>query len=162
MSTPAAPFKLTRLPSLKTVADFRAHVAGLGLNLPCEDAIATGPASPLTQPVAGLRVNGKVIGNRWAIHPMEGWDATPTGGATDEVRRRWQRFGLSGAKVIYGGEAMAVRPDGRANPNQLIITEENQRDIAEYQQQGLVPPPFLVDEQRKLELIIEILAKKVE
>jgi len=130
MSTPAAPFKLTRLPSLKTVADFRAHVAGLGLNLPCEDAIATGPASPLTQPVAGLRVNGKVIGNRWAIHPMEGWDATPTGGATDEVRRRWQRFGLSGAKVIYGGEAMAVRPDGRANPNQLIITEENQRDIA--------------------------------
>jgi 2,4-dienoyl-CoA reductase-like NADH-dependent reductase (Old Yellow Enzyme family) len=130
MSTPAAPFKLTRLPSLKTVADFRAHVAGLGLNLPCEDAIATGPASPLTQPVAGLTVNGKVIGNRWAIHPMEGWDATPTGGATDEVRRRWQRFGLSGAKVIYGGEAMAVRPDGRANPNQLIITEENQRDIA--------------------------------
>jgi hypothetical protein len=39
---------------------------------------------------------------------------------------------------------------------------QNQRDIADYQQQGLVPPPFLVDEQRKLELVIEILAKKVE
>jgi 2,4-dienoyl-CoA reductase-like NADH-dependent reductase (Old Yellow Enzyme family) len=62
---------------------------------------------------------------------MEGWDGTTTGGATEEMRRRWQRFGESGAKMIYGGEAMAVRPDGRANPNQLIINEENKRDIAE-------------------------------
>ena len=125
------PFKLTRIPSLKTVADFRNHVAALGLNLPCEDAIAPGVDSPLVQPVPNVTVNGKHIGNRWAIHPMEGWDATTTGGATDEVRRRWQRFGESGAKVIYGGEAMAVRPDGRANPNQLLITEENKGDLAE-------------------------------
>src|SRR5882672_10853521 len=123
-------FKLTRIPSLKTVADFRNHVASLGLSLPCEDATGTGNSSPLTQPIPNLVVNGKHIGNRWAIHPMEGWDATTTGGATDEVRRRWQRFGASGAKVIYGGEAMAVRPDGRANPNQLIIVEENKRDLA--------------------------------
>jgi 2,4-dienoyl-CoA reductase-like NADH-dependent reductase (Old Yellow Enzyme family) len=125
------PFKLTRIPSLKMVEDFRRHVAALGLNLPCEDAIASGKDSPLTQPVADLTVNGKRIGNRWAIHPMEGWDATTTGGATDDVRRRWQRFGESGAKVIYGGEAMAVRPDGRANPNQLIIIEKNTPDLAE-------------------------------
>ena len=109
-----APFKLTRIPTLKTVADFRQHIATLGLDLPCEDAIASGKDSPLTQALPNLTVNGKRIGNRWAIHPMEGWDATTTGGATDEVRRRWQRFGESGAKVIYGGEAMAVRPDGRA------------------------------------------------
>lgn len=131
MSNPVQPFKLTRVPSLKTVADFHQHVSALGLELPCEDAIASGKDSPLAQPIPKLTVNGKRIGNRWAIHPMEGWDATPTGGVTDEVRRRWQRFGESGAKVIYGGEAMAVRPDGRANPNQLIITEENQRDLAE-------------------------------
>jgi 2,4-dienoyl-CoA reductase-like NADH-dependent reductase (Old Yellow Enzyme family) len=125
------PFKLTRIPSLKTVEDFRRHVASLGIDLPCEDSIASRAESPLTKPVPNLTVNGKRIANRWAIHPMEGWDATATGGATDEVRRRWQRFGESGAKVIYGGEAMAVRPDGRANPNQLIIIEENQRDLAE-------------------------------
>ncbi len=125
------PRKLTRIPSLKTVADFRQHIAALGLDLLCEDAIVSGPDSPLAQAIPNLTVNGKRIGNRWAIHPMEGWDATTTGGATDEVRRRWQRFGESGAKLIYGGEAMAVRPDGRANPNQLIITEENQRDLAE-------------------------------
>src|SRR5262245_21569671 len=125
------PFKLVRIPSLKTVEEFRKHVASLGIVLPCEDNIAIGRASPLAQPVDGITINGKLISNRWAIHPMEGWDATTTGGSTDEVRRRWQRFGESGAKLIYGGEAMAVRPDGRANPNQLIIVEENKRDLAE-------------------------------
>jgi 2,4-dienoyl-CoA reductase-like NADH-dependent reductase (Old Yellow Enzyme family) len=125
------PLKLTRVPSLKTVEDFRRHVASLGIELPCEDQIATGNASPLVQPVGQTAINGKKIGNRWAIQPMEGWDGTTTGGVTDEVRRRWQRFGESGAKLIYGGEAMAVRPDGRANPNQLIIVEQNKKDLAE-------------------------------
>ena len=124
-------FTLIRIPSLKTVADFRSHVASLGVDLPCEDAIVTGSASPLAQPVASPAINGKLIGNRYAIQPMEGWDATASGGATDEVRRRWQRFGESGAKLIYGGEAMAVRPDGRANPNQLVIIEANKKDLAE-------------------------------
>jgi NADPH2 dehydrogenase len=132
-----APFKLTRVPSLKTVAAFRQHVASLGVELPCDDAIVIGGDSPLVQPVPNVTINGKRIGNRWAIHPMEGWDATTTGGATDEVRRRWRRFGESRAKLIYGGEAMAVRPDGRANPNQLIIVDENKRDLAELRE-GLV------------------------
>jgi 2,4-dienoyl-CoA reductase-like NADH-dependent reductase (Old Yellow Enzyme family) len=75
-------------------------------------------------------VNGKRIGNRVAIQPMEGWDGTTTGGVTEEMIRRWQRFGESGAKLIFGGEAMAVRADGRANPNQLILNEENKAGIA--------------------------------
>src|SRR5216117_2477936 len=128
------PQKLVRIPTLKTPQDFRNHFSSLGINLPCEDQIVTGSASPLAQPVDRVIINGKRIGNRWAIHPMEGWDATTRGGATDEVRRRWQRFGESGAKLIYGGEAMAVRPDGRANPNQLIIVQENKKDLAELRQ----------------------------
>jgi len=131
MNETPAPLKLTRIPSLKTVNDFRTHVASLGIELPCEDAIATGATSPLTQPIRGVTINGKHIGNRWTVQPMEGWDGTTTGGATEDVRRRWQRFGESGAKLIYGGEAMAVRPDGRANPNQLIIIDENKKDLAE-------------------------------
>lgn len=125
------PFKLTRIPALKTVDAFRAHVASLGIELPCEDAIATGADSPLSRPVDGVTVNGKRIGNRIAIHPMEGWDGTTAGGVADTMRRRWQRFGESGAKLIFGGEAMAVRPDGRANPNQLIIVEENRAGLVE-------------------------------
>lgn len=124
------PAKLTRIPSLKTVTEFRAHVASLGIDLPCEDAIATGAASPLAQPLRAVRINGKHLGNRYAVQPMEGWDGTTSGGITPEVLRRWQRFGQSGAKLIFGGEAMAVRPDGRANPNQLIISEQNTADLA--------------------------------
>src|SRR5438093_10648844 len=123
--------KLVRIPSLKTVAAFRDHVASLGIELPCEDQITIGPNSPLAQGIDAVTINGKRIGNRWAIQPMEGWDGTTTGGVTDEVRRRWQRFGESGAKVIYGGEAMAVRPDGRADPNQLVIAEQNKNELAE-------------------------------
>src|SRR5271154_1409769 len=125
------PFKLIRIPSLKTVEDFRKHAALLGIDLPCENEIVSGNDSPLAQPVDGVTINGKRIGNRWAIHPMEGWDGTTTGGITDEVRRRWRRFGESGAKLIFGGEAMAVRPDGRANPHQLIIVERSKKDLAE-------------------------------
>ena len=125
------PFKLTRIPSLKTVEDFRRHCAALGIDLPCEDGIESGAGSPLAQPVPDVTVNGKRIGSRVALHPMEGWDGTTGGGLSDEMRRRWQRFGESGAKLICGAEAMAVRPDGRANPNQLIIIEENKAGLAE-------------------------------
>ena len=125
------PFKLTRIPSLKTPDAFRDHIAGLGIELPCEDRIEHGEGAIIAAPVPSMKVGGKQIGNRIAIHPMEGWDGTRTGGVTDEMRRRWQRFGESGAKLICGCEAMAVRADGRANPNQLIITEENQAGIGE-------------------------------
>ena len=85
------PFKLTRIPSFKTVADFRAHVAKLGVDIPCDEKL---DPAVLGQPVKNIPINGKTIGNRFAIHPMEGWDGTTTGAPTDEVRRRWQRFGM--------------------------------------------------------------------
>src|SRR4051794_8711668 len=123
------PAKLVRVPSLKSVDEFRRHTVALGINLPCDDSIIRGTDSPLMQPVNTVRVNGKAIGNRFAIQPMEGWDGTTSGGITDDVLRRWQRFGESGAKLIFGGEAMAVRADGRANPNQLIINKANQAGL---------------------------------
>jgi NADPH2 dehydrogenase len=130
MSNPADAVKIVRIPSLKSTEEFRRHVSGLGLELLCEDTIAVGGASPLAHPLAVQRINGKRIGNRFAVQPMEGWDGTTSGGITEEVVRRWRRFGESGAKLICGGEAMAVRPDGRANPNQLIIHERNKADLA--------------------------------
>lgn len=124
----ATPFKLVRVPSLKTVADFRAHLQNLNLDLGLDDVILAGSESPLLRKAAW---NGRTIGNRWAIHPMEGWDGTTTGGVTEPMIRRWHRFGESGAKLIWGGEAMAVRPDGRANMNQLIINAGNKAGIAQ-------------------------------
>jgi 2,4-dienoyl-CoA reductase-like NADH-dependent reductase (Old Yellow Enzyme family) len=123
-----APFKLVRIPSLKTTAAFREHLAKLGLDLGLDEELLVGESSPLRQKVAW---GNRTIGNRWAIHPMEGWDGTATGGVTEPMIRRWQRFGESGAKLIWGGEAMAVRPDGRANPRQLIINRENMAGIAQ-------------------------------
>jgi 2,4-dienoyl-CoA reductase-like NADH-dependent reductase (Old Yellow Enzyme family) len=122
--------KWVRIPALKTVAEFRQHVSRLGIELPCEDGIVQGPDSPFAARLSQVSINGKHIGNRFAIHPMEGWDGTSQGGVTEEVRRRWRRFGESGAKLIFGGEAMAVRPDGRANPNQLIIHAATKADLA--------------------------------
>ena len=55
---------------------------------------------------------------------MEGWDGTNAGRPTELTQRRWRRFGRGGAKLIWGGEAVALRADGRANPNQLLLTEE--------------------------------------
>lgn len=117
--------KLIRIPTLKTIADFRAHVGALAIDLPTDDAPIPGTASPLAQPVEGLLLNGIEPRNRWVIHPMEGWDGTTDGKPTGDVQRRWRRFGEAGASVIFGGEAMAVRPDGRANPNQLILSADN-------------------------------------
>ncbi len=127
MSTPAS-VTLVRLGAVKSLADFHAVCTALGIELPAE-ALGDGP-SPLAE-AAEVIINGKRPGNRIVIHPMEGWDGTTTGGVTDEMRRRWRRFGESGAKMICGAEAMAVRPDGRANPHQLIICEENRASLAE-------------------------------
>lgn len=116
-----------KIASLKSVEDFRQRVAELGLDLPIADRVA--PA-PFAQPARATAAGRSAIGNRFAILPMEGWDATPDGRPTDLVRRRWQRFGQSGAKLIWGGEAVAVRHDGRANPNQLVLSPENEGELA--------------------------------
>ena len=116
-----------KIASLGDVAGFQAYAQSLGLDFPCDDMIETGLGAPLAQP---LMVAGRVMTNRFSILPMEGWDGTPDGRPSDNTRRRWQNFGRSGAKFIWGGEAVAVRLDGRANPRQLCLTESTMVDIA--------------------------------
>ncbi len=109
-----------RVSKLKTADDFRQHVESLGIELPFDEELQTGPDSPLAQ---SIESTAGTIGNRFSILPMEGWDGTTDGQPTDLTRRRWKNFGLSGAKLIWGGEAVAVQPEGRANPNQLMIND---------------------------------------
>ena len=66
---------------------------------------------------------GKRLENRFATHPMEGWDADHDGRPTELTLRRWERFGRSGAALVWGGEAFAVEKAGRANPNQLFLQD---------------------------------------
>lgn len=117
-----------RVASFRTSKAFLARLAELGIDLGFDAEIETGPDAPLAQPLT-LR-DGSVIGNRFAVLPMEGWDGTTDGRPTKFTTRRWEHFGLSGAKLIWGGEASAIRPDGRANPNQLMITPETWGDLA--------------------------------
>ena len=115
-----------RIASFKSHADFVQRLAELAIDLPCDEEVLSGDESPLSQPMAVDRVT---IGNRFCILPMEGWDGTTEGKPTELTRRRWRNFGISGAKLMWGGEAVAVRHDGRANPNQLMITEQNLAEL---------------------------------
>ena len=112
--------------TFRTAEQFQARLDQLQLSLPFDSGLESGDDSVLSR---SLMSTCGTIGNRWCILPMEGWDGTTDGRPSDLTRRRWRNFGLSGVKLIWGGEAVAVRPDGRANPNQLLINEETLGDI---------------------------------
>ncbi len=120
------PLVIKRVAQLKTADDLRAHLHAVGVSLPFDEQLT--PNGPLAQPAT---LNGRTIGNRFCILPMEGWDANPDGTPSELTVRRWRHFGRSGAKLIWGGEAAAVRPDGRANPNQLVVSTANAASLAE-------------------------------
>src|SRR4029077_2610002 len=98
-----------------------------GIPLAFDDRLGAPAASPLAPPVEGGRAR---VGDPFCILPMEGWDGTPDGEPSELTRRRWRHFGTSGAKLMWGGEAVAIRHDGRANPNQLLMTPRNLPAIA--------------------------------
>ncbi len=117
---------------VKRLADTAAlsdHLANLGVEVPLDAQVE--PGGPLATPftVTDGSAGSRVVGNRFTVLPMEGWDGTPDGAPTDLVRRRWQRFGRSGAKLIWGGEAVAIAPEARANPHQLVIGPETVGDL---------------------------------
>lgn len=114
---------IVQVKRLATPADLAARADALGVELPVDERLD--PTGPLAQPFTATDASAGdlTVGNRWTILPMEGWDGTDGGLPTDLVRRRWRRFGASGAKLIWGGEAVAVEPSGRANPHQLAIVD---------------------------------------
>ena len=126
MSAPRAT-RYPRIAALKTPAALRAHLRSAAIELDFDDELADPASSPLGQP---FEFDGVRVGNRFCILPMEGWDGSDRGEPTDLTCRRWRRFGASGAKLIWGGEAVAVRADGRANPNQLLLDRETLPSIA--------------------------------
>ena len=126
MSTDASYPKIAQL---KTVAALRARLAELGIDLPIDDKnplrrrrLAPRPANenrrPRQSPIAGASIPWKAGTPTATARPPNTRSAA---GATSAS---------SGAKLIWGGEAAAVRPDGRANPNQTLATESNRAGLA--------------------------------
>ncbi|MEG1834536.1 MAG: flavin oxidoreductase/NADH oxidase [Oscillospiraceae bacterium] len=107
-------FNYTSLKSIKL------KTQEFGVNLPLSKNI-----NVLKEP---LQIGSKVLNNRIAIQPMEGCDGTFDGRPDDLTFRRYNRFAKSGAGLIWA-EATAIVPEGRANPRQLMINNDNLSDI---------------------------------
>src|SRR5215813_12453677 len=122
------PEKYKRIASLKTADDFSNYIERLGVELRFDRELQHGADSPLGHP---YQLDGFKIGNRFSILPMEGWDGAEDGKPSELTIRRWRHFGESGAKLIWGGEAVAVRHEGRANPNQLLSSEATQKSLSQ-------------------------------
>lgn len=99
-----------------SVEEFERENTNLGTALPfaAETAVLRKP----------LQVNNKTIPNRLACQAMEGCDGTADGSPDVLTKRRYERFAKGGAGLVWF-EATAVMEEGRANPRQLYITENN-------------------------------------
>lgn len=75
-----------------------------------------------------VKIGSKVIPNRLACQAMEGCDGTADGSPDELTFRRYDRFAKGGAGIIWF-EATACREDGRANPRQLWIKDNNVDDF---------------------------------
>ncbi len=116
-----------KLAQIRTPEQFRERLRALGCDIPVDDdVLSIHDDSPMAQP---YRIGSLDVGNRWCIHPMEGWDANRDGSPSELTMRRWRNFGRSGAKLIWGGEAAAVQPGGRANPNQTLAVPANETGL---------------------------------
>jgi NADPH2 dehydrogenase len=106
----------------RSLDELRGAVAALHLDLAFDEDLGV-----LARPAT---LGDRAIGNRFAIHPMEGCDGTPDGAPGELTARRWHRFAAGGAKLLWA-EATAVVPEGRANARQLVISESTLPALAE-------------------------------
>ncbi len=128
----------------QSLDELRRRIAELRLDLPVSD-----DASTLLDPV---KLNGRTLANRFVVLPMEGCDGTPDGAPDELTFRRYRRFASGGAGLLWL-EACAVVREGRANPRQLWINENNVSAFARLVEEaagaaretfGAGRPPFLV------------------
>ncbi len=90
----------------------RADLADLGLSLPINEDL-----SVLAEPVALGRHRAA---NRFAVQPMEGFDAGEDGLPGPLAFRRYARYAEGGSALVWF-EATAVLHEARSNPHQLVL-----------------------------------------
>ena len=70
------------------------------------------------------------IGNRIVVHPMEGWDGLADGNPSEHTNPPLAALRPQRGKLIWGGEAVAVSHQGRANPNQLVAATHTGKGLS--------------------------------
>ena len=71
-----------------------------------------------------LNIYGKTAPNRVCFQPMEGCDCNEDGSPHELTVQKYVKAAKSGAGMIWF-EANAVCPEGRTNPRQMMLTEDN-------------------------------------
>lgn len=136
------------IPDLKgDISQFRQYLGDYGIPITLTDEVEIAGTNPFcgfggplarSYTIKGIQrysESNLTIPNRFAIQPMEGWDANLDGSPSEAVKERWRSFGRSGAGLIWGCEAVAVRHDGRANPNQLMLNDATSEDFVKLRQE---------------------------
>ena len=106
---------------MRTIEDLRRLSGELGVGVE-----AVEDTSILAEPV---RAGNLILPNSLAIHPMEGADGSSSGAPGELTFRRYSRFAGGRAGLLWF-EAIAAASQGRANPRQLWLTEDNKDDFA--------------------------------
>ncbi len=109
-----AKFEITSLEILK------AKCKELGVDIPIEESPEKAKKI-LSEP---MTIGRHHIPNRCLIHPMEGFDSEPDGSPSELSYRRYRRWAQGRAGIIWF-EATSVVPEGRSNPHQFWIHENN-------------------------------------
>jgi NADPH-dependent glutamate synthase beta subunit-like oxidoreductase/2,4-dienoyl-CoA reductase-like NADH-dependent reductase (Old Yellow Enzyme family) len=106
------------------IHDLQQDIARRSLDIPLVDDVPDN----LALFRAPVDVEGKVIPNRFCLEPMEGCDGGADGSPGPLTFRKYNRFAAGGSGLIWV-EATAVVPEGRANPRQLMLTEQNKEQF---------------------------------
>lgn len=107
--------------NFKTLEEIQSKIKEFDLKMGLEEDLSYFQVS--------VQVGNKIAPNSIAVLPMEGCDSNGDGSPSDLVKRRYRRFYAGGAGLIWF-EANAVVPEGRANPRQMMITQDNQEEFA--------------------------------
>ena len=100
--------------------ELKAKIDELGIKIPLSENI-----SKLFTP---MTVGNHVFANRFVVQPMEGCDCASDGTPSELTLQRYHRFAAGGAGLLWV-EANAVCERGRANPRQMMLTEQNKESF---------------------------------
>jgi 2,4-dienoyl-CoA reductase (NADPH2) len=105
---------------LSSVGQLKKLARSLSIKIDTSDDV-----SILAEPV---QVGALIAPNSLATQAMEGCDGDSEGRPGELTIRRYKRFAAGGAGVIWS-EAIAVVPEGRANPRQLWLNQNSKEAL---------------------------------